>query len=354
MDTSDDHARKDFASGHLALLQEYRATVERLFPTLERRTLDTLSISPADALFVGHFLDDYPRRATVLERGGSLGTSALLLASHPKVARVVATDPNLPIEEDVPGLRGRNGSSAVGTPEHLGTLDVARAVFEEYPVARQRVELYDSVEGSIEETIPYALSGGTDASAGEGLIVLINNPQSREEVASELKVIFERHPRAVTFLGNCRRSRSPFVQAGVANFMEEAKDDYHFQLACDLGIGLASSSLGVVYHDQAAAEVVRVLGEVSRRFSGRLDPLRLLQQEEELVENIDKATQELGQARRRNSVLSKQNSELQKRISALTRRNEHLSNHYSSRRYKLADAIMDKASRIESLKRFTR
>lgn len=336
------------------MLQEYRATVERMFPAIERRTLDSLSISPADALFMGHFLDEYPRRAAVFERGGSLGTSALLFASHPKVSRVVATDPNAPIGEHVPGLRGRNDSGAVEAPQSPGTLDVARAAFQEYPAARQRAELHDSAESPIEETIPYSLPGGTDASAGEGLIVLINNPQSRGGVAGELRVIFERHPRAVTFLSNCRGSRGPFVQAGVADFMEEAQDGYHFQLIGDLGVGLASSSLGAVYPDQAAAETTEVLDEVSRRFSGRLDPLRLLQQEEELVENIKKVNRELNQARRNNSVLKKQNSELQERVSTLTRRNEHLNNHYSSRRYKLADAVMDKASRIESLKRFIR
>lgn len=338
----------DSANRHLTLLQEYIDTVERLFPTLARSTLDSLSISPADALSMGLFVDYYPRRSVVLERGVLLGTSTYLLASHPKVSRVVGVDPNPHVTETVP-VNGRNGSDDAGEPEGPKVLDVARAALAEHGLAWRKTKLHDSAESSTEEVALESLevtdSTATqvaDSSADEGLIVLINNPQRREEVFDELKTILGRHPQALAFLGNCRKSRGPFVQAGIVDFLSEAQGDYHFRLVSDLGLGLATSSLGVVYPDQVGTDMEEVLDEIARQFSERLDPLRLLQRKED------------SNLKQRTIQLKKQNDELNKRISSLTQHIEHLNYHYSSRRYKLADATMNRVSRIKSLSRLMR
>ena len=334
---TDNRLQADSVGRHLTLLREYIDTVENLFPALSRRTLNSLSISSADALLVGLFLDYYPHRTVVFESGVKLGTSTFLLAHHPKVSRVVGVDRNPLIAEEAP-----NGdhNDDTGTPENLKALDAARAALAEHAVASQKIELRESVEGAAEADFP----------SEEGLIFLANDPRGRREVSGELEAIFGRHPQAIALLGNCRRSPGPFVQAGIADFMEEARDDYHFRLAGDLGFGLAGSSFGVVYPDEIATGVSEVLGEIGRQFSERLDPLRLLQREEELIENATRVDRNPNQAQRVNE-LEKRNDELNKQISSLTRQIEHLNHHYSSRRYKLADAAMDRVQRLKALKR---
>lgn len=361
MNTSN-HIQADYANIYLSRLQEYKDTVVRLFPTLTQRTLDSLSISPADALFLGYFLDDYPQKVTILERGVSLGTSTFFLANHQKVSRVFGIDSNPSLTQDVPsGYSDRNGSDAGEASGILKVLDVAHAAFAEYAVARQKISLHESAENPAVTAAPELSEERNttatwmgDSSAGGGVIALINESQSRRAVSSELKAIFARYPHAIAFVGSCRQSRGPFVQAGVVDFLEELQGSYHFQLVSDLELGLASSTLGIIYPDQVAMKMEEVLAEISGRFSKKLDPLRLLQQNEELVESMGRAQREPNQAPRSNNELRKQNEELNNRVSALTQRNAHLENHYSSRRYKLADAAIDKVQRINSLKRFIR
>lgn len=339
---NDSNTRADSTGEPLALLDAYRDTVERLFPVLTRYRLDSLSVSAADALFVGHFLDAYPRRVPVFERGVALGSATFLLASHPKVSKVLGTDPNPSIGKSVPSdSDDLEGSGAMESLESLKVLDVAHAVLAEHAAVRWKVTLHESKQDST--TTP----GLAEESADGDVIVLINDARGREDVYEELAALFDAHPQSIAFIGNCRGGRGPFVQAGVADFLEKTRDDYRFRLGSDLGFGLADSILGVIYAGQAAAEMNEVLGEISGRFSERLDPLQLLQREEELLESVNATKRELDRTR-------KINSELNNRLSSLTQRNKHLENHYSSRRYKLADAAMDKAQRVKSLKRFMR
>lgn len=354
---TEDHIQTDPAGRHLALLRDYRDTVERLFPALTKRTLDELSTSSADALFVGLFMDHYPHKSVVLEKGVLLGTSTFLLAGHPKVSRVVGVDQNPRIPEDAldSDRNAHNGIAGAGESQSLETLDVARAALAEHAGAWRKIELHEGdgrpieevAAGFLEETGSTA-DRGADSSADDGtLIFLLSAPQGREEVSGELEAIFAQYPQAIVFLGNCRKSRGPFIQAGIADFMEEEQNDYYFRLAGDLGLGLAGSSLGVVYPDRVAKTTDDVLGDIGRQFSERLDPLRLLEREEELLEGTNPAAQSPRPDRGREEELNRQ-------ISSLTRQIEHLNHHYSSRRYKLADAAMNRVSRLRSLKRFIR
>ena len=327
---------------HLARLREYRDTVERLFPALTKPTLDSLSISAADALFVGLFMDYHPRRSLAVEKGVLLGTSTFVLAGHPKVSRVIGlTD-------------GGDNSDDVEESEELEVSDMARAALAEHASVWRKIELHDSAGKSVGEVAAEAVGETADSSTrDESLIFLVNRPQEREEVSGDLGTIFDRYPQATVFLGNCRKSRGPFVQAGIADFLEEAQNDHHFRLAGDLGLGMTGGSLGVVYPDQEAPMVDEVLGEIGRQFSERLDPLRLLQREEELLSTFPAASSP-GPSRAGSTDLQQQNDDLNRQVSSLTQQIQHLNHHYSSRRYKLADAAMNRLSRLRSLKRFIR
>jgi DNA repair exonuclease SbcCD ATPase subunit len=87
----------------------------------------------------------------------------------------------------------------------------------------------------------------------------------------------------------------------------------------------------------------QTLVELSGLFSKRVDPLGLLRREEELIATINrlKSDTELQnqELKKCNSRLEKRNSRLEKRNSQLEERNSQLIAHYSSRRYRLADAI---------------
>ena len=65
--------------------------------------------------------------------------------------------------------------------------------------------------------------------------------------------------------------------------MERSAQKYHFKLLADLGPGIVTSTLGMVYSHVDAPEMQRTLIEYGELFSERLDPLWLLRREEELI-----------------------------------------------------------------------
>jgi hypothetical protein len=136
--------------------------------------------------------------------------------------------------------------------------------------------------------------------------------------------------------------------------MERSEQKYHFRLFGDLGPGLATSKLGIVYPDTDADETRHSLADLSDLFSERLDLLQLLRREEELIDIANEFDRELKQARAQLAEAEKRNSQLTERNSQLTERNSHLTTHYSSRRYKLADAFTDSALQVPGIQRIVR
>jgi hypothetical protein len=375
---SNNHWEPTDASKYLAALDEYKDTVVQLFPGLKMRILDNRSIHPVDAMIVGFLLEYHPRKAVVLEIGSFVGASTFCFASHPKVSRVISVDPNPMISDELVA----NSDVWVGRfdPESLKDLrvfDVARATFAKFGVERQKVQFCEGVVGitQIGAKEGYYVDQSkkidvptVDTSENADLIALVDGLHTREGVQADLAAIFDQDPNAVALMDDCRHAWGPYVQAGVVDFVQQASDKYRFDLIGDLGPGLATSNLGIVYPHSRAAEVRKTLDQVRELFSQRLDPLRLLSREEELISIINNMTGNLQQLRKNNSRLKVQASHLQERESHLEKRNadlitqvsrlkertEQLATHYSSKRYVIADAAVEKVLRIPGLKSLRR
>lgn len=321
------------ASEYLAALDKYKDAALRLVPGLSRRVLNDHSMHPVDALTLGYFLEYCGREAVVLDSGAFIGVSAFFFASHPKVSRVICVD-----QRQTPDSK---------LPEGFKTFDLLHAALAGFGEEREKIELHEGAIGDAQAGAGETSSG--DPAKVEVLVAFVDGHGNREGVRADLEKIFDRNPRAVAFVGGCRHARGPFVQAGVVDFLGRTSSEYHFQLIGDLGPGLAASSLGIIYPDPSATETRKALSSVAQTFSRRLDPLRLLNREEELAAIVSRTNQELAQARRQlqqNSRLKEDNDRLKERISQLEQKNSQLIAHNSSRRYKLADALADGALRV--------
>src|SRR5918998_331240 len=81
----------------LKRLYEYEATITRVFPTLPQEW----SFSRADALVLGAFFQNYPRKTLVLDIGTFAGRSAFYFAAQPNVLRVISVDPNPLVTDEI-------------------------------------------------------------------------------------------------------------------------------------------------------------------------------------------------------------------------------------------------------------
>ncbi len=341
------------STGYLRRLDEYKETVGRLFPALLRDYVDAWSISNADALILGHFLECYPHKVIVLEIGTFIGLSAFHFASLPEVLRVIGVDPNPTIADEINDKSEVLGRSI--DPEPLGNLrvlDVAEAALAEFGDEQQKITLQVGTVGSSQVGVRQGSVNSLekmeipvpDPSDNAALLAFVDGLHTREGVRADLEAVFDKNPHAVAILDDCRYAWGPSIQAGVVDFMERAEQKYHFRLFGDLGPGLATSRLGIVYPDTDADETGHSLAELSELFSERLDLLRLLRREEELVDVANEFNRELKQARA-------QLAEAEKRNSQLTERNSHLTTHYSSRRYQLADILTENALQVPGIRK---
>jgi uncharacterized phage infection (PIP) family protein YhgE len=162
------------------------------------------------------------------------------------------------------------------------------------------------------------------------LLAFVGGLHTRRGVQADLQAIFELNPRAVAILDNCRHSCGPFVQAEVVRFMEGAQDEYGFRLLGDLSAGTATSNLGILYPKVNDAEMHRALTEFTELFSERLDPLRLLRREEELIALVNRYKDTANYAttlQLRNAKLEEDNAQLGERNTQLKELNTRLGEH---------------------------
>jgi predicted nuclease with TOPRIM domain len=292
---------------------------------------------------LGLLLECYPQKVAVLDIGSFVGASAFFFASHSKVTRVVSVDPNPRLAEEI-----NDKSEMLGVkidPEPLGklrVLDVARTVLAEFPDENRKIQLHVGTVGTGKTGITEDSAGGSEELEepiselmGErSLVAFVDGLHTREGVHADLEVIFDHNPRAVAILHDCRHAWGPFVQAGVASFLEGTRNKYDFRLLGDLGPALATSNLGVIYQKAHSGDVQRALAEFTDLFSERLDPLWLMRREEELIATVNhykvaankaaslqernsQLEEDYANLRNQNSQVNERNSELKERISQL-------------------------------------
>jgi hypothetical protein len=327
MDAGNDRAIKS-AGDHTRQFDDYKDKLRQLFPLLPGDYVDSRSISRGDALALGYFLECYPRRVIVLDIGSFISASAVHLASEPKVLRVISVGPNPVIVDEIDnGLRTHSNSPGTRSLHDLRAVDVARAVLTEFPDEQQKIELRVSTvghtEGNRHASIQESSLSGSDRMEIPALeppdsvspVALVSGIHTREGVQYALEAILEKNPHAIVILDGCRGSHGPFVQAGVVSLMEGTQEKYHFQLFGDLGPGIATSGLGIVYPDLDVAEVEQTLMEFTELFSERLDPLRLLRREEELIYAVNWHKNEADRYKKVAKRLRKRKSQLTTRDS---------------------------------------
>ncbi len=315
-------------------LEEYKETVSRLFPTLPRDLVDARSINDADALVLALFLRCYPHEVDVLEVGTVFGVSTFHLASQPSVLTVLGVD------QDVP--EGERSEPLVGPKP----IDIARAALAEFADEGAKIRLHTgdvsgawtNHRGAAPDTSGEDQIPARELSEDGPLLAFVNGARTRETVVTDLQAIFDANTRAIAILDHCKGPGAPFVQAGIADYVERDEGEYHFRLFGDLSSGMATSKLGIVYPDEDSAEVQRCLAELGHLFSERLDPLWLACREQEMIgivntyrdetESLSRQHQDLigeySDLKDRNKELQKRTSQLEKRKSQLEERNAAL------------------------------
>ena len=321
------------ASEQLGRLGEYKETVVRLLPDLPRDYIDTWSILDIDALILQGFFHCFPRNVVVLEIGTFVGVSSFHFASHPKVVRVIGVDPNPSIADEINDKSHMTGMTIDSEPlQNLKVLDVARMALAEYGDLQQKVELRVGTVGLSQVGVQGGTLDGLEKveapvlvpSEGTSLVAFVDGLHTRQGVRSDLEAIFEKNLHAVAILDDCRNTWGPFVQVGVVDFIEESRRRYQFRLFGDLGPGLATSRLGILYPESEAVEMQQTLAELRGLFSQRLDPLGLLRREEELIATINRLNPELKQTQELKEEFKARNSRLNQELKEHKERNSRL------------------------------
>jgi hypothetical protein len=279
---------------HTRLLKSYGATAARIFPAAGEGSLWGRSLSETDALILGLLLECCPSGTTVLRVGESNGLTDLYLAAQPTVDQVLSIN----------GAAGREDM---------------RKMLREYPEEAGKVRFH--------ERAPQV-----DSPAGTPVLALLDHRPTRQGVREDLEEIYAANPDAAVVVAGCRDESGLFVQAGVADFLESRPPGYGFRLLRDLSPGLATSGLGMVFAEDAAGAGLKALECLAGLFTRQLDPLRLLEREQELIFTVNRYREE-------NEQLSSAYEKLQQKM-------ERLNTYYSSRRYRLADAAIGGAKQF--------
>lgn len=251
------HVEAAAAFEPLRRLQTYREAVVDLAPELSMATLQTWTMSDADAFMSWLILDRLNADVEVLDIGTFVGASAFLFAAHPRVAGVVSVDPNPKLADEI------GGSSTVRV------LDVARAALDRFELETP-VAIHEG--GAAQLHLP---------ESGRPILAYIDGLHTRDAVHADLASVFASERGSAALIGDCRYREGVYVQAGIAAFLEE-RPDFTFRLLAD--IATTTSALGIVYPSGSA--LGGILDDLASVFSGEWDVLQLLAREAELVAHI--------------------------------------------------------------------
>ncbi len=292
----------------LRRLRAYRAAATRRFPALDHRLVDTWSLRDHDALALSLLLEVCPGPVVVLEVGTFIGVAAFHFAGHANVTRVIIVDPNLTVAEAVNARRHRMAVHVESGPlNELRVLDVTRTLLDEFDEQRGKIQLVQGVlareyGAGANAVNPVSVPSPPEMN-GTRLIAFVDALHTKAGVHATLGAIFDAHPRALVLLDDCRFTWGPFVQAGVAEFLEQAKDAYRFQLLADLNPSLGSCQLGMVYNEKQRDEAAELLARFAASFTRRLDPIALLAREDQLSSRIRSLLDELAEVRQEVAAL---------------------------------------------------
>jgi Skp family chaperone for outer membrane proteins len=207
-------------------------------------------------------------------------------------------------------------------------VDVARAALAEFADESAKVRLQT---GDVSGAWTNHRDAAPETSGDGRLLAFVNGTRTREAVVTNLQDIFDANTRSIAILDLCKGGGAPFVQAGIADFMERDEGEYHFRLFSDLTSGMAKSNLGIVYADEDSAEVESCLAELGHLFSERMDPLWLARREQEMIGIVNTYRDEAESLGRQHQGLigeyddlEDRNKELQKRVSQLDKRKTQL------------------------------
>ncbi len=335
---------------YLWRIRDYKRQVSNLFPEIPDKLLRNCTLFPVDALVLGYFLEELDWEPTVYEIGSFVGVSSYILATHAKVNRVVCIDPNPKIADEAVANSVWARNLDLESLGDLKVFDVARETFKSLDEkAFERIELREGVVGS--ESLGAKTERKWEAEkfeipkigeSGDGLLAYVDGLHTREGVRKDLEAVFEHNPNALAILDDCRHAWGPFVQAGTVDFIEQrgSNGEFTFRLFADLGPGLASSNLGLLFPRSRAQEVNHAMRELAAKVSERLDPLQLLLRENELILEVN---------RRISDILAKQRT-----IQQLEQERAVLHRKLKRRSYQAAEALAVSAQKIPGLRSFIR
>jgi hypothetical protein len=326
---------------YLLRVRDYKMRVSNLYPEIPHSLLQNRSIFPIDTLVIGYFLEYLDREVTVYEIGSFVGASSYLFATHPKVSKLVCIDPNPSIADEAVANSEWTEERDLASLQDLRVFDVARGAFASLDEqALSKVEFREGVVGSESlgtRTERKWQSGKVEipqlVDSGDSLLAYVDGLHTKEGVREDLEAIYEQNPNAITLLDDCRDAWGAFVQSGVVDFIEqhESGDEYTFRLFADLGPGVATSSLGLLYRRDRAREVNAALRGVASKFSQRLDPVQLLIRENELILEVNRRINLASDEKEARKRLREKHDRLQSNMKdlyeKLQRRDEKLRRH---------------------------
>jgi hypothetical protein len=217
-------------------LSEYRDTVIQLFPELPTSTEYHMSIKDVDALALAHFLEQCASELVVLEIGTFVGVSAFHFAGQAKVSEVLTIDTN-PTLFEVGEEWGQNWGT---TRVH----EIAAKALAQFPERARKVRLIEGTVESVELALP----------AEAPLVAFVDGDHSRSSVEGDLRAVFDKHPRTMAVLHDCRSHAS--VLAAAVQFVAASPDDRGFRFFERSGQG--APDLGFVYAEALSEEVERI------------------------------------------------------------------------------------------------
>jgi hypothetical protein len=233
---------------NLKRLEEYKDTLLRYLPTLKRSYVDYHSITDVDAATLGRFLDRFPDGVVMLEVGTFVGVSTFHLASQSKVSKVISVDLN-PWFAELETWEGYPGAYLdTGAAPDLRVQDVAEMALAHFPEHRRKVQLIAGTATSVDVPV----------TPGKPFVAFVDGDHSKEGVEADLRVIFERNPRAVAVLHDCLSGWTREVVAGVSAWVDAAPSAYRFRLFEPLGSYPSRANLGVLYPEAIAEQVERI------------------------------------------------------------------------------------------------